>query len=212
MSLPAPQPAFALIDRFRWIWKQLFLGLGDHSRPVGITVVYARMIFHRLCYLRRAFDQAYARGIIAPTPPRAPRPPTPSPDPRPEPPPPPEHILPRCHNWLLRMLPNADVANGRLHLIEALNTPELQPIIESNAAMRRVLRSLCHMLGVTQPPSLRLLKRARPAKPAPTAKPTRQRRILPPRPSPFPVPPRPPTPFEQQWAFQRMFGRSEFST
>jgi hypothetical protein len=212
MSLPVPQPAFPLTDRFRWIWKQLFLGLGDHSCPVGITVVYARMIFDRLCYLRRAFHQAYARGIVAPTPPRAPRPPTPSPDPRPEPPPPPEHILPRCHNWLLRMLPNADVANGRLQLIEALNTPELQPIIESNAAMRRVLRSLCHMLGVTQPPSLRLPKRARAAKPAPTPKPTRQRRIFPPRPSPFPVPPRPPTPFEQQWAFQRMFGRSEFST
>ncbi len=112
------------------------------------------------------------------------------------------------------MLPNADVANGRLQLIEALNTPELQAIIASNAAMRRVLRSLCHMLGVAQPPSLRLLKPAQPPLPttAPTTKPSRTRRLLPPRPSPFPVPPRPPSAFEQQFAFQRLFGRSEFST
>ena len=112
--------------------------------------------------------------------------------------------LPQGVGWLRRLGP--EVRAGASQLQHLLTDPEMLALIEAAPQMGRILRPLCHMLGVTLPPALVLPPRpAAPASPPrratvrpsaaapPAAAPGRRRRTSPPllRPPPCGPPPLP---------------------
>lgn len=70
---------------------------------------------------------------------------------------------PRHFAWLLQPIPEAATAAGRLRGLIA--DPEFAPLMASDARFGRILRPLCHALGVPTPQPLR--PPPRPPKPAP---------------------------------------------
>ena len=102
--------------------------------------------------------------------------------------PPPRDPLPHRRGWLRLWAPES-IAYGE-YLRRLLEEPEMQALIEQAPQLRRILRPLCRMLGVT-PPILQPPAPQRPARP----KPTRPRPARPkparPRPATSPSAPRP---------------------
>ena len=92
--------------------------------------------------------------------------------------------LPQSVGWLLKLVPEAVAYRAQLeHLFRA---PEMAALMQAAPApLRRPLRSLCRMLGVTPPPILATPRP--PATPAPEAEPQTRR-------LPDPPPVRPPSP------------------
>src|SRR5271163_209028 len=121
---------------------------------IGQIITRIRVInqsFARLDARIRAGN--YAPRRFAPRrPPAAPRPRPPNP-------------LPSHFGWLLPLVPEA--MGSRSHLEYLFRDPEMVALMAAApASMRRPIRSLCHMLGVSPPDILAL-----PVKPRPPRKP-----------------------------------------
>jgi hypothetical protein len=79
--------------------------------------------------------------------------------------------LPRARGWITRRIPEAGPSAGALH--DLLQQPNIQDFVQAAPQAARLLRPLCHALGVDQPAWLQLPPRPRtPRKPRP-AKPRR---------------------------------------
>ena len=89
----------------------------------------------------------------------------------------PANPLPSHFGWLLPLVPEA--MGSRSHLEYLFRDPEMVALMAAApASMRRSIRSLCHMLGVSPPDILALPRKPRqPRKPrAPASKPPEARR------------------------------------
>jgi hypothetical protein len=74
--------------------------------------------------------------------------------------------LPRGHGWVTRRIPEAGPSAGALH--DLLQQADTRTFIEAAPQAARLLRPLCHALGVDQPAWLQLPPRPRaPRKPRP---------------------------------------------
>jgi len=79
--------------------------------------------------------------------------------------------LPRARGWITRRIPEAGPSAGALH--DLLQTTNIQDFVQAAPQAARLLRPLCHALGVDKPAWLKLPPRPRtPRKPRP-AKPRR---------------------------------------
>ncbi len=87
--------------------------------------------------------------------------------------PPPEYGLPNRFAWLssLSRGPNTDLAQARTDFITLLNDPDCAALFEANPGLGRILRPLCHALGLRRPAWLQ----PKPPNPAPP-NPQRKRR------------------------------------
>ncbi len=106
---------------------------------------------------------------------------------------PPPHRLPRGFGWLIRLAPEAACHGSQLRHL--LSDPEFSALVSAAPALRRVLRPLCHMLGIEPAPSLTppshiadtendtargsAPRLSTPAQPAPTGKAAGAHRLLP---------------------------------
>ena len=78
--------------------------------------------------------------------------------------------LPRCHAWLLRLVP--ETASGASQLRHFLADPEVTALLAETPQLRRILRPLCRMLGIRPTQVLRPPPTSpADAAPAPTARP-----------------------------------------
>ncbi len=90
--------------------------------------------------------------------------------------------LPTGYGWLIRRLPAASPFAEELQRL--IGDPQMAALLQANPGMARLLRPLCRMLGVQQPPE------QRPQRPPLPGQPARE-----PRPEQFsPAIPRPPKP------------------
>ena len=64
----------------------------------------------------------------------------------------PPQRLPRARGWLVRLVPEA--AGGGSQLRHLLADPEMQALLAAAPQAGRLLRPLCHILGVTPPPAI----------------------------------------------------------
>ncbi|MHB1305128.1 MAG: hypothetical protein ACYCZB_16945 [Acidiphilium sp.] len=204
-----------LVERFAFIIADLqaVVAAEGHSQKIGGP--FTSLIWRRLGRLA----QCVANLLV--TKPRKPREPCAAPEPAakpaspPVPPPPPtpattpiaasattpsKPTLPRHFGWLSRLLGYRIRGHaGQLaHLL--LTDPEMTALLAADPRLGRVLRPLCHLLGIQPPETIRLPPRPRRAKPKPpkAAHPKRQPKppahplILPPVPwlSDRPIPDR----------------------
>jgi hypothetical protein len=80
--------------------------------------------------------------------------------------------LPRGRGWIIRRIPEAGPSAGALH--DLLQQPDTRDFIEAAPQAARLLRPLCHGLGIDQPAWLKLPPRPRkPRKPRPPREPRR---------------------------------------
>jgi len=87
--------------------------------------------------------------------------------------------LPQGFAWLVKLVPEAAVYGSQLNFLFA--EPEMAGLLAAAPApLRRPVRSLCRMLGVTPPAILAL-----PAKPRPPPAPPRAKPAKKPRPPPY---------------------------
>jgi hypothetical protein len=165
-------------------------GLGRVAAPL-VVLIWAR--------LRRLVGRILrlAARIEAGTPPRprrrAARPRLPRPTRRP----PPTCRLPRGRAWLLRLVPGegACAASQLRHL---LTEPDMLALAAADPRMGRLLRPLCHMLGVAPPPVLAPAQvRSPPAAPAAPAADAPAAPRLPKAAAPWPAAPVAPAPPRQ---------------
>jgi len=122
------------------------------GRPARIPTQFGVMFHTRLSRLttrlrdllaRIEAERTKPRPASAATPrPRAPRPAKPKSEPNPNPAP----ALPRGFGWITQPLPEA---NGHAHTLrQFLCEPETEALIASDPRIGRILRPLCHMLGI----------------------------------------------------------------
>ncbi|MCX7375821.1 MAG: hypothetical protein NTY94_03680 [Alphaproteobacteria bacterium] len=76
--------------------------------------------------------------------------------------------LPHGRGWITRRIPEAGPSAGQLH--DLLQTATIQDFVQAAPQAARLLRPLCHALGVDQPAWLQ-----RPPRPRPTRKPRAKR-------------------------------------
>ncbi len=69
--------------------------------------------------------------------------------------------LPGGSGWLLRLAPALETRLGRSQVESLLGDPELGALLAQAPQAGRILRPLCHMLGIEPPTSLRLPRRHR---------------------------------------------------
>ena len=82
--------------------------------------------------------------------------------------------LPSGFGWMLRF--GSEVAGRRSQLEHWLTTePELGPLLAATPQAGRILRPLCHMLGIKPPPALRLPPRPPRVRPKPAVAPRPRR-------------------------------------
>ncbi len=79
--------------------------------------------------------------------------------------------LPQGHGWVIRRIPEAGPSAGQLH--DLLQQPNTQDFVQAAPQAARLLRPLCHALGVDQPAWLKLPPRPRPARKPRPAQPRR---------------------------------------
>ncbi len=147
----------------------------------AITALLVRLVT-RLDHMVLRLDRLVARwqaGTLAPPrPSRASRPRTSRP----------RLAFPRAAAWLNRLIPATARWSPGIGLL--LASPECQALIADAPQAGRILRPLCHMLGIPLPVALRLPKR--PRRPAPNPPPAAAAPPTAPPPAlPQPTPPRP---------------------
>ncbi|WP_288049122.1 hypothetical protein [Acidiphilium sp.] len=98
----------------------------------------------------------------------------------------PPHRLPRAHGWLRRAFPATASLAPQLRAL--LDAPDMQAFIAATPAAGRVLRPLCHTIGIAPPPALALPPKPRPPRAAQVA----ATPDPPPDPAPGPTPHPPP--------------------
>jgi hypothetical protein len=69
--------------------------------------------------------------------------------------------LPGGPGWLLRLAPALETRLGRAQVESLLGDPELRALLAQAPQAGRILRPLCHMLGIETPAALRLPRRPR---------------------------------------------------
>jgi hypothetical protein len=117
---------------------------GNFSRPLALLIV------NRIREINQAFARLAAR-IKAGT--YVPRRPADTPRRHAERKPRGPNKLPQGFAWLVKLLPETAAYGSQLQVLFA--EPEMAALMEAApAALRRPLRSLCRMLGVTPPPIL----------------------------------------------------------
>ena len=98
----------------------------------------------------------------------------------------PPHRLPRGHGWLRSTFPATASLAPQLRAL--LDAPDTQAFIAANPAGGRILRPLCHAIGIAPPPVLALPPKQR----APRAAQVTATPDPPPDPAPDPTPHPPP--------------------
>jgi hypothetical protein len=159
----AAQP---LADRLTVILTMLRQFIADQGPPLRIDPVLNTLIWRRISYFIRRFRE------IATNPPkprphrtdRGPRTPKPLADPSPI-------KLPTRHAWLPRLFPGHLVPGARSQLQHLLAEPDMIALIGQTPQLGRILRPLCHMLGIAIPDPLRRPPIPRAKSPAPARKP-----------------------------------------
>ena len=178
-------PPRAPAERLAGILDMLCRAVADHGGRKLLAVPLVLLVWGRLRRLSTRILRLAAK-IEAGTPPprpRGPRAPRPG---RPKPP----LILPRGKSWLIRLMRMEAAAAGS-QLQHLLAEPEMQALA-ADPRMGRLLRPLCHALGVTPPPEI--AKPARQAAPAPAATGTAQPRPVPTHAAAPPAHTNPPSP------------------
>ena len=149
-------------ERLAGILEMLCRAVADRGGRKLLAVPLVLLVWGRLRRLSTRILRLAAK-IEAGTPPprpRGPRAPRPG---RPKPPLP----LPRGKSWLIRLMRMEAAAAGS-QLQHLLAEPEMQALA-ADPRMGRLLRPLCHALGVTPPPEIaKPVRKAAPA-PAPAA-------------------------------------------
>ena len=79
--------------------------------------------------------------------------------------------LPQGRGWITRRIPESGPSAGALH--DLLQQPNTQEFVQAAPQAARLLRPLCHALGVDQPAWLKLPPRPRPPRKPRAAKPRR---------------------------------------
>ena len=172
MTAPsAPSPGLLLRPRFDAFIEALcahIAGEGAKRRIAGPLII---LIWQRL----RRLAARFARLVT--TPPRARATPPRARITRPAGRPGAPHPLPRAFGWLARLIPGTASVAAPFRAL--LDTPDMAALIAATPEAGRILRPLCHTLGIRPPAPLR-----RP----------RQPRLAPPPETPSPEPPPPPEP------------------
>ena len=145
-----------LADRFAWLIDGLCKAIGGdaHSRRMDAALAWAiwnrvRLLGDRLIALaarvragknpvRRAAEVGVRQGSAEPIAAAAPRVP---------------NRLPREFGWIRRLLPETAQYAGVLRYL--LRDPETAALVEQAPQAGRILRPLCHLLGVQPPDFLR---------------------------------------------------------
>ncbi len=144
----------------------------------GIPKIEPYAKLHLICLHIQSFARRFLAILAKPTRTRKPAAPTESKPraskPKPIPGPPPEYGLPNRFAWLsaLSRGPGTDLAVARNEFIDLLHDPECAALLEANPGLGRILRPLCHALGLRRPAWLE------PPPPDP-ARPKRQRKRRP---------------------------------
>ena len=216
-------PTLSLTDRFAAIIRGLRNDVCVRGFQTGLNQLLLALISTRLTRIVERFAAIVSRDRANPAQPAE----TPARKPRPAPKRKPAPLrLPYHFAWLLRLVPptitqgNAAV-NGRIGIQSLLDDPELLALIARNRAAGRLLRPLCHMLGIQPPPLLRRPKRQRTPNPTPPDpnltdptpplnQPRRRSPRAAPRPSPFPSKPRTPPAWDQQLALHQILATRDF--
>ena len=148
-------------ERLAGIIDMLCRAVADHGGRKVLAGPLVILIWTRLRRLSTRVVSLAARieaGTNTPARPRRQR------APRPHRPPPPLR-LPRGKAWLVRLMRMEAAAAGS-QLRHLLNEPDMQALAAADPRMGRLLRPLCHILGVTPTPEI---ARPRPkARPAPS--------------------------------------------
>jgi hypothetical protein len=195
-------PGETLIDYFGWLnyWIDSLLIRQEKAEPFrlpAIITLLARARIERLCTL---IMKIATNGPLRK---RKPRPSAPRPKPA--------YVLPRNFNWLHRLYPGTatdpdPISRPAETLRHLMAEREFLALIEANPALGRVLRPLCHALGVKPPAALILPRRPRAAlilqgrpraaklTPSPEASPQPPHPAPPHAPTPPPPPPENPPP------------------
>ncbi|MDD2877531.1 MAG: hypothetical protein PHT60_10395 [Acidiphilium sp.] len=147
------------------------------GRPARLVAPFGLLFHKRLTRLtsrlrdllaRIEAERASRRRIARP---RATHPSKPKPAPKPAP------ILPRRFGWITQPIPES---NGYAqHLRELLCEPEMEALIASDPRIGRILRPLCHMLGIDLNTIYRMIPRHRPTRDQPIAPPPADPTIIP---------------------------------
>ena len=191
-----PNPPRTPAECFSTIILWLSLAVDGHSTWGRLPRPFGLLILDRIRSINARFARIAARITAGTFLPRR----SPAPHPRENRGPRGPNKLPRSVAWLIKLLPEVAVYGSQLQFLFA--DPEMAALLEAApASLRRPLRSLCRMLGVTPPPILALPARPRPPsdpqpEPPPSAPATGRRapsRSWSPRsgtapPSPLPLP------------------------
>jgi hypothetical protein len=175
-----PAPEDTPIDRFNAIMSFLCDSIIIQGRELGLASTLMLMIWQRITRLSHRFTRILARGPARPTS----RPNRRAPATQPVKPPA-DYRLPAGFAWLRKTIPGpiSGTAFARAELEHLLTDPAMTALLESNPALGRILRPLCHALGIKRPPSLAL--------PPPTPSPKRPKPPKPPEPPNHGLLPRP---------------------
>jgi hypothetical protein len=177
VTLVAPIPT-CIAERVVFIINHLCGVIGEHGRTDRASVPLLDLTCQRLRRLRSGLTRliaAFREGRLAPPrvrprrepPPGPAEPSTESPESDAEagvtPPGPPAQAeqlrLPSKFGWLLRFGWRA--AGARSQFEHWLQDPEAQALLAASRQARRIVRRLCHMLGIELPEALRLPPRPR---------------------------------------------------
>ncbi len=190
--------SLAPAERFAYIIENLCQVIGRRSDwRLGLACLPGQLLFQiwkRLRGIAFRFRARIAHNAANPVPIparlRKPRPARPGAA-RPRKPDP----LPRHYAWLLRLI--QETAHGRSQFCDFLADPEMATLLDQDPQLRRILRPLCHILGVRrdQVPSLYPPippKQALPPPLPPPSQPTDTQPPAPPIPDDAPPPAAPP--------------------
>ncbi len=175
---PPPQPVL-LADRFSFVIKLIVMALGNPRKTAPLSGPFALLIFRRICALRNRFFATLARGPITPRPPSASAPTRttqPPSNPTPATTPSAPLRLPTRFGWLLRLLPQSEIATARGQLTTLLDDPDMIALLATHPTLGRSLRPLCRLLGITPPGHLCSAPQRPPRAPKPRKTPTPRRR------------------------------------
>ena len=149
----------ALAQRLAGILDLLCRAVADQGGRKLLAVPLVLLVWGRLRHLSTRILRLAAKIEAGTPPPRPRRPRAPRPG-RPKPP----LSLPRGRSWLIRLVRQEAAAAGS-QLRYLLAEPDMRALVAADPRMGRLLRPLCHALGVTPPPEI-----AKPATvPAPAA-------------------------------------------
>ena len=162
-----------------WLGTRAYLPVVAPQTPAeriiaAISTETWTLLWHRLGRIANRFQALYNHWRAGTLPkPAAPRPRRPSRPPASRPPAP---RLPTRQTWIVAAI-GYQAAGRAAHLNILMAEPEFNAFIAAVPRAGRLLRPLCHSLGIPLPPALRLPPRSTPARP---------RKLAPPRPPPLP--------------------------